>query len=173
MPTKSAFVELAPTCATTPEMLYDWLDACHLVERVEWQSTKTSQAKIGKHKSERNIKMFPKQQRAGSATQQSLEFEVTCNAHMSDLMMFKEPPEHLVPHAWQILRDVCRGKELFPEKIRDQEQEDVQEEEEPAPGSASAEPRRKRTSNDAPAEEEEEEEEEGKRRAGGGGAKLC
>ena len=60
-------------------------------------------------------------------------------------------------HAWQILRDVCRGKELFPEKIRDQEQEDVQEEEEPAPGSASGEPRRKRTSNDAPAKEKEEE----------------
>ena len=111
------------------------------MERVEWQSTKTSQAKIGKHKSERNIKMFPKQQRAGSATQQSLEFEVARNAHMSDLVMFKEPPEHLVPHAWQILRDVCRGKELFPEKIneeqkdalknyRGEEQEDVQEEEE-------------------------------------------
>ena len=79
------------------------------MERVEWQSTKTSQAKIGKHKSERNIKMFPKQQRAGSATQQSLEFEVTRNAHMSDSVMFKEPPEHLVPHAWQILRDVYRG----------------------------------------------------------------
>ena len=33
-----------------------------------WQSTKTSQGNIGKHKSERNIKVFPKQQRAGSAS---------------------------------------------------------------------------------------------------------
>ena len=66
MPTKSAFVELAPTCATTPEMLYDWLDACHLVERMEWQSTQT----------ERNIKVFPKQHSAGSATEQFIEFEV-------------------------------------------------------------------------------------------------
>jgi len=151
-------------------MLYDWLDACHLVERVEWQSSKASQGNIGKRASQSNIKVFPKGPSAGSATQQSLEFEVTRNAHMSDSVMFKEAPEHLIPHAWQILRDVCRGKELFPENIneeqkdalknyRGEEQEDVQEEEEPAPGSASGEPRRKRTSNDAPAEEEEEEKE--------------
>ena len=83
--------------------------------------------------------------------------------------MLKGSPGHLVPHSCGILRHACRGKELFPDKVKEwmkdvlknytsQEQEDVQEEEEPAPGSASAEPRRKRTSNDAPAEEEEEEE---------------
>ena len=101
--------------------------------------------------------MFPKRQHAGSATQQFLEFEVTHNGHMSVnnpcpytvSVMFKDPPRHLAPHAWGILRDVCRGKELFPNEVEDwkkdalkkyagQEQEDVQEEEEPAPGSASA-----------------------------------
>ena len=67
--------------------------------------------------------------------------------------MFKDPQGHLVPHAWGILRHVCRGKELFPNKVNEwmkdalknytgQEQEDVQEEEEPAPGSASAEPKK-------------------------------
>ena len=110
MATKSGFVELAPTCATTPQMLYDWLNACQLVERVEWDSTQT----------ERNIKVFPKQKRAGSATQQFLEFQITRNAHMSDSVMFKEPPEHLVPHAWQILRDVCCGKQLFPKEVKPQ-----------------------------------------------------
>ena len=107
--TKAAFVELASTCVPTAENLYEWLDACNLVERVGWQETKTSQGYIGNHYSERNIKVFPKQQRAGSATQQFLEFQITRNAHMSDSVMFKEPPEHLVPHAWQILRDVYRG----------------------------------------------------------------
>ena len=95
-----------------------------------------------------------------SATEQFIEFEVTRHAHMSEsatcpytvTVMFKEPPRHLVPHAWAILRLVCRGKELFPDKVTEwmedalknhtvQEQEDkTKEEEEPAPGSASAEP---------------------------------
>ena len=82
-------------------------------------------------------------------------------------VMFKDPPAHLVAHAWSILRRVCKGKELFPDKVNEwmmdvlrtypgQEQQNVQEEEEPAPGSARAEPRRKRT------EKEEEDEEEEK-----------
>ena len=116
----AGFAELGPQHILTPAMLYSLLENCDFVERLVWQSTKTSQGNIGKHKSERNIKMFPKQQRAGSATQQSLEFEVTRNAHMSDLVMFKEPPEHLVPHAWQILRDVCCGKQLFPKEGKPQ-----------------------------------------------------
>ena len=118
----SAFVELAPTCVVTPDQLYDWLGTCHaLVERVEWQSSKTSQGSVGDHVSEHNIKVFPKQQHAGSATQKFLEFEVARNAHMSEnapcpftaSVMFKDPPAHLVPHAWGILRHVCRGKERF------------------------------------------------------------
>ena len=58
--TKSAFVELAATSpAATPEQLYEWLIRCDLVERVEWQTSKTSQGNIGDQKSERNIKVFP------------------------------------------------------------------------------------------------------------------
>ena len=174
---RSGFVELAPEFVPKPKELYEWLGKCHLVERVGWQTTKTSQGNIGEHASEQNIKVFPKGQRAGSATRESLEFEVTRNAHMSEnapcpytvTVMFKDPHHELFPHAWAILRDVCSGKELFPDKVDEwmkevlknytgQEQEDVQEEEEPAPGSASAEPRRKRTLNDASAEEEEGEE---------------
>ena len=156
----SGFAELVPSCRATPEMLYGWLDDCELVERVEWQTTKTSQGNVGVHASERNIKVFPKQERAGK--KRAVEFEITRNAHMSKKtkcpftvsVMFKDPAAHLVPHAWAILRHVCRDKELFPEKVTQwmndalknhtgQEQEAVQEEEEPAPGSASAEPRRK------------------------------
>ena len=175
---RSAFVELAPTCVATPDLLYEWLDACHgLVERVEWQSSKASQGNIGKHTSDCNIKVIPTHERAGSATPRFLVFGLTRHDHMPEdapcpytvSVVFKDTPEHLFPHAWAILREICRGKELLPDQVdewmkdalnnyTDQEQEDVQEEEEPAPGSASAEPRRKRTSNDAPAEEEEEEE---------------
>ena len=58
--TKSAFVELAATSpAATPEQLYEWLIRCDLVERVEWQTSKTSQGKIGDHKSEHKIMVFP------------------------------------------------------------------------------------------------------------------
>ena len=174
----SAFVELAETWKATPEQLYEWLGACdNLVERLEWQTSKTSQGNVGKHESEHNIKVFPKRQGTGSATQQFLEFEVTRNAHMSEnnpcpctvSVMFKDPPAHLIPHAWRILRHVCRGKELFPDKVNEwmedvlknhmgQEHEDVQEEEEePVPSSASTEPSRKRMANDAAAEEKEEE----------------
>ena len=39
----SAFVELSPLYVATPDQLYEWLNACHLVERVEWQSSKASQ----------------------------------------------------------------------------------------------------------------------------------
>ena len=124
---RSAFVELAPTCVATPEQLYEWLDACQLVERVEWQSSKASQGNVGNHASQRKIKVFPKRQRAGPATQQFLEFEVTRHAHMPENapcpytvgVMFKDPPGHLVPHAWEILRHVCRGKELFPDTVNE------------------------------------------------------
>ena len=155
----SAFVELSPLYVATPDQLYEWLNACQLVERVEWQSSKASQGNVGNHLSQRSIKVFPKRQRAGSATQQFLEFTVTRHGHMSKnatcpytvSVVFKDPPWHLVPRAWGILRHVCHGKELFPNKVNEwmkdalenyasQEQEDAQEEEEPAPGSASAEP---------------------------------
>ena len=66
---RSAFVELAPQYVAKAEQLYEWLDACHLVERVEWQTSKTSQGNVGNHVSEYNIRVFPKGQRAGSATQ--------------------------------------------------------------------------------------------------------
>ena len=166
----SAFVELAPKHVATPEMLYNWLEGCQLVERVEWQTSKTSQGCIGNHMSEHNIKVFPKQG-TGSAMQGFIEFAITRHGHMSSearcpytvTVMFKNPPAHFFCHAWEILRAVCCGKELFPDMVdewmkdalrkhRGQEQEDAQEEEEPALASASAEP-----SNDAPAEEEEEE----------------
>ena len=39
------------------------------VEHMEWLSTKTSQGKIGEYASQRNIKVFPKAQRTGSAMQ--------------------------------------------------------------------------------------------------------
>ena len=74
-----------------------------------------------------------------SATDQFIEFKLTRHAHMSEsatcpytvTVMFKDPPRHLVPHAWAILRLVCRGKELFSAS-----KELFHE----APGSASAEP---------------------------------
>ena len=82
-------------------------------------------------------------------------------------VMFKDPPKDLVPHAWNILRHICRGKELFPEKVEEwmqdvlknyagQEQKYVQRGENDdemggnhgekrwAPGYASATPSRKR-----------------------------
>ena len=122
----SGFVELSPMYVATADQLYEWLRACHLVERAEWQTSKESQGNVGNHVSQRNIKVFPKQ-RAGSATQQFLEFEVTHHGHMSEhapcpytvSVMFKDPPAHLIPHAWSILRHVCRGKELFPNKVDD------------------------------------------------------
>ena len=180
---RSGFVELHPDYVPKPEQLFEWLEDSELVDRVEWQSSKTSQNNIGGHASERNIKVFPKDvpgqaawlkaQGAGSATERFMEFGITRHAHMSEnaacpytvTVMFKDPAEHLFPCAWAILRDVCGGKELFPDKVNEwmtdvlcryagQEQKDAQEEEEPAPGSASAEPTMKRTSNDEPSEDE-------------------
>ena len=97
------------------------------MERVEWQTSKASQGNFGNHMSEHNIKVFPKRQSAGSATGQFVEFVLTRNAHMSEnalrpytvSVMFKEPPGHLLPQAWEILRDVCRGKELFPAEVNE------------------------------------------------------
>ena len=165
-------MELVPNSGATPEKLYVWLEACNYVERVEWQTTKTSQGNIGKHVSEQNIKVFPK-----VSPKQCMEFELTRNKHMSEnakcphtrSVMFKDPPTDLLVHAWSILRDVCKGKELFPDKVdtwmtevllkyTGQEQEGAQEEMKTAPGSASAEPKRKRLSNDVSFEEEEEKE---------------
>ena len=42
---RSAFVELAPRYGSAKaEQLYEWLGACYnLVERLEWQTSKTSQ----------------------------------------------------------------------------------------------------------------------------------
>ena len=83
-----------------------------LVERVEWQTTKTEQGNIGKHESERNIKVFPFQPGALAGKKRFLEFEVTRNDHMSEnapcrktvTVMFKDPPGDLVPVAWNSLR---------------------------------------------------------------------
>ena len=120
------FVELAPTCVPTADQLYEWLVGCQgLVERVEWQSSKASQGLVGTHWCERNIKVYPRRYPAGSATGKFLEFEVTRNHHMSPnagcpftvTVMFKHPPTDLVPHAWEILRHICKGKELFPDKV--------------------------------------------------------
>ena len=99
-------MELSPEYVATTDQLYEWLNACHLVERVEWQTSSI-------------IKVFPTRQRAGSATQPFLEFEVAHHDHThvgpyTVCVVFKDAPEHLVPHAWRILRHVCRGKELFP-----------------------------------------------------------
>ena len=77
--------------------------------------------------SERNIKVFPRRHPAGSATDKFLEFGVTRHAHMSQnagcpytvTVMFKDPPKDLAPHAWGILRHICKGKELFPDKLNE------------------------------------------------------
>ena len=74
--TKSAFVELHPDYVPTVELLYDWLKDCDLVGCLEWQTSKTSQGNRGNHASEHNIKVFPQQHSAGSATEQFIEFEV-------------------------------------------------------------------------------------------------
>ena len=79
----SAFAELSADHTATPEQLFQWLNECEDVDRVEWETTKTSQGNIGKHHSQSNIKVFPKTVCAGSATQVLLEFEITCNARMS------------------------------------------------------------------------------------------
>ena len=76
---RSGFVELAPTCVATAGQLYEWLEDCHgLVERVEWQSSKASQGNAGDHASQRNIKVFPRRHRAGSATHQLRAYVQIC-----------------------------------------------------------------------------------------------
>ena len=68
-----------------PVTLHIWLSRCKkLVERVEWQTTKTSQGNIGNHESERNIKVFPFQPGIAPGKKRFLEFEVTRNDHMSE-----------------------------------------------------------------------------------------
>ena len=122
----SAFVELIPRCVPTPHELFEWLKNCKkLVDRVQWQSSKASQGNVGNHLCEKNIRVYPRCSSASTATSRFLEFELARNAHMSlnsgcpytASVMFKDPPKDLVPHAWNILRHICRGKELFPEKV--------------------------------------------------------
>ena len=124
--TKSAFVELAPSVRATPHLLYIWLRSSKkYVDHVEWQTSKSSQGNLGDHISERNIKVFPYQPGVPRAKQRYVEFELTRNDHMSEnapcpttvTVMFKDPAKQLVVQAWQILRHVCRGKELFPAKV--------------------------------------------------------
>ena len=125
---RAGFVELAPAYVPTAIQLYKWLENCkeHVV-RVEWQSSKTSQNNIGNHVCENNIKVYPRCHTAGSATDRYVEFEITRNAHMSEnarcpytvTVMFKDPIQDFIPHAWAILRHVCKGKELFPDKVEE------------------------------------------------------
>ena len=103
----STFVELKPGCTPNAQELYDWLESCESVVRVEWQTSKTSQGNVGRHESEQNIKVYPKAESAGYATHENLEFEITCYNHMSEntpcpytvTVMFKEPPTGFVAEA--------------------------------------------------------------------------
>ena len=56
----SGFAELHPAHVATSVQLYEWLNDCDLVERVEWQSSKASQGNVGNHASQRNSKVFSK-----------------------------------------------------------------------------------------------------------------
>ena len=122
---RAGVVALASTWVPTAEQLYEWLEDCQaLVERVEWQSNKVSQGQVGGYVPGRSIKVFPRRYPAGSATDQFLEFGITCHPRMGYYgcpytlsVMFKDPPKGLALHAWRILRHICKGKELFPEEL--------------------------------------------------------
>ena len=122
--TRCGFVELALDYQPTSEQLFELLQGCPLVERVEWQRSKTSQGNVGKHESEQNIKVFPKRNLPGPARQRYVEFEVTRYGHMRNVtcprtvtIMFKDPTDQLVLTAWAILREICKDKELFPAEV--------------------------------------------------------
>ena len=124
---RGGYVALATTWLPTADQLYEWLEDCRaLVERVEWQSSNVSQGQVGGYVRTRTIKVFPRRYPAGSATDQYLEFGIGfletwsfgyygCPYMLS--VMFKDPPKGLALHAWEILRHICKGKELFPEEL--------------------------------------------------------
>ena len=119
----SAFVELSPAHTPTPLEFFHQLQAVPGVEKVEWQTTKASQGNIGDHYCEQNILVYSTLGGPGSASS-PLEFELTRNNHMKNkevpftlTVMFKDPPQGMIPEAWRILRKVTAEKELFSEMV--------------------------------------------------------
>mgnify|MGYP003314441906 CR=1 FL=1 len=100
------------------------LEAVPGVERVEWQTTKTSQRNVGNHYVEQNLLVHTSIAGPGSASS-PIEFELTRNQHMSDprvkatlTAMFKDPPDGLIGEAWRILLAATDGKQLLPVHVQ-------------------------------------------------------
>ena len=89
--------------------------------QVRWANRKSDVGKVGNHFMESSVLVFVQ-----AVPSTPLVFELTRNNHMKEgdgkaftvTACFVQPPKHLVAHAWRILLDVCRGKELLPSHVR-------------------------------------------------------
>ena len=126
---KSAFVELVPSFYPAkeegPQKFKVMLEEVAGVERVEWQTSKTSQGNVGDHYCEHNLLVFSKMVGRSFACQ-PIEFELTRHQHTKDpeftptlTAMFKDPPDGMIGEAWRILLAVTDGKQLLPAHVQD------------------------------------------------------
>ena len=89
------------------------------VRRVDWHpaGSKEQQGNVGNHYQAHNFAVYSHED-----PKIFLEFELTRNNHMADMTnrsftvtaMYKNPPHHMIPEAFRILRKACAGKELLP-----------------------------------------------------------
>ena len=89
----AGFVELQPAFAPEPSEFFEMLKAVPNVEKVAWNTKKTSQGNVGKHYCEQN--MFVTSSRDNS---HAIEFELTRNQHMKD---------PVAPHSHTMLQAAC------------------------------------------------------------------
>ena len=94
------------------------------VEKVVWQTSKTSQNNPGSHLSERSMLVYSSIRGPGSASR-PIEIELTRHQHMRGprgqftvTVIFKEPPEGLLGEAWRILLAATEGKQLLPAHVQ-------------------------------------------------------
>ena len=73
----AGFVELHPAFVPKPSQFFEMLEAVPDVEKVAWQTTKTSQGNVGNHYCEQNILVT-----SSIGPRHAMEFELTRNQHM-------------------------------------------------------------------------------------------
>ena len=112
----AGFVLSQPALAPEPSEFFEMLKAVPNVEKVAWNTKKTSQGNVGRHYCEQNILVT-----SSRDPSHAIEFELTRNQHMKDPVApytfttcFKQPVMKLVPEAWRILLEVTKGHELLP-----------------------------------------------------------
>ena len=127
--TMAGFIELSPNYVLTVEQFRQSLTAVAGVERVidHPKGTKEEQGNRGDHFQLQNFYVY-----SSIIQDQPVEFFLTCFNHIKDPTLpytitagFREPRFVMLPEAWRILREVCKGKELLPDWVASYHQQQL------------------------------------------------